>query len=67
MNEDVINSVRELREKKGLTQEGLAEVLDVSRQTIIAVERCKYIPSLPLALKLAKYFRLPVEKIFILN
>lgn len=61
---NVTNSVRALREKKGMTQEGLAAALGVSRQTVIAVERCKYVPSLPLAMAIGKLFRLPVEKIF---
>lgn len=64
MTGQVHNSVRALREKKGETQERLAEALGVSRQTVIAVERGKYVPSLPLALKIAKHFRLPVERIF---
>lgn len=67
MDGDVTNSVRALREKAGETQEALAGKLGVSRQTIIAVERGKYVPSLPLALAIARHFRLPVERIFTLR
>ncbi len=60
------NKVRELRSHMGLTQEGLAEKLRVSRQTINAIENEKYNPSLELALKLGKVFNQPIEDIFIL-
>lgn len=60
----VINRVKELREKANLSQEKLAEMLNVSRQTINAIERSKYNPSLELALKLAILFNLSVEDIF---
>ncbi|EAD2930924.1 TPA: helix-turn-helix transcriptional regulator, partial [Listeria monocytogenes] len=52
------------REKKGITQNELAHSLDVSRQTIHAIEKGKYNPSLELSLKIAKFFDLPVEEIF---
>lgn len=58
------NRLRELREKRGMSQGELAEQLDVSRQTINAIETGKYDPSLPLAFKLAKYFNLKIETIF---
>ncbi|HBM4497629.1 TPA: helix-turn-helix transcriptional regulator, partial [Listeria innocua] len=51
-------------EKKGVTQNELAHSLDVSRQTIHAIEKGKYNPSLELSLKIAKFFDLPVEEIF---
>ncbi len=54
----------ELRTKQGITQETLAEALGVSRQTVIAIERGNYAPSIVLALKIASFFKLPVEKIF---
>ena len=58
------NRVRELRAAREWSQGALAEKLAVSRQTINAIETEKYDPSLPLALKMAKLFKLPVEKIF---
>jgi putative transcriptional regulator len=60
----VKNSVRDLRTRLNLTQAELAEKLGVSRQTVNAVETEKYDPSLPLAFKIAKVFRKPVEEIF---
>ncbi|ECL5790094.1 helix-turn-helix transcriptional regulator, partial [Listeria monocytogenes] len=60
----VTNIVKILREKKGITQNELAHSLDVSRQTIHAIEKGKYNPSLELSLKIAKFFDLPVEEIF---
>ena len=48
------NGIKALRKAKGLRQEDLAEVLGVSRQTIIAIENNKYDPSLPLAMRLAR-------------
>ena len=56
--------LRELRVNKEWTQEDLAEKLNVSRQTVNSIEMEKYDPSLPLALKIARLFRLPVEEIF---
>lgn len=64
MSEYVVNSVAEYREKKKLTQEELASKVSVSRQTIIAIEKGKYSPSVLLALKLAKVFDCTVEKLF---
>lgn len=58
------NKLRELRAAKEWSQGELAEKLEVSRQTINAIETEKYDPSLPLALKMAKLFKLPVEDIF---
>lgn len=59
------NIVRELREQKGWTQGELALRLGVSRQTINAVETDKYDPSLPLALRMALLFDVPVPSLFI--
>ncbi|MBS0465246.1 MAG: helix-turn-helix transcriptional regulator [Proteobacteria bacterium] len=56
--------VRELREARAWSQGDLAEKLDVSRQTINAIETGRYDPSLPLAFKIAKLFRAPIESIF---
>ncbi len=58
------NRVRELRAARAWSQGDLAEKLAVSRQTINAIETEKYDPSLPLALKIAKLFKQPVEEIF---
>ena len=58
------NGVRDLRTRLSLTQADLAGKLGVSRQTINAIETEKYDPSLPLAFKIAKIFRKPVEEIF---
>lgn len=60
------NSVREYRKGLNLTQEDLAELLGVSRQTIFAIENKKYNPSLILALKIGSLFNKPIEEIFIL-
>ena len=58
------NRLRELRTECSLNQGELADRMDVSRQTINAIEADKYDPSLPLAYKLAAYFKMPVEELF---
>ncbi len=58
------NRVRDLREQRGWSQGELAERLDVSRQTVNAIETSKYDPSLPLAFRIAKLFRQSIEQIF---
>ncbi|WP_114239625.1 helix-turn-helix transcriptional regulator [Dyella sp. C9] len=58
------NHVRQLRADHGWSQADLAERLDVSRQTVNAIETGKYDPSLPLAFKIARLFGLPIESIF---
>jgi putative transcriptional regulator len=58
------NMVRKLRESRGLSQSQLADELHVSRQTINAIETGRYLPSLPLAFAIARYFRRPLEEIF---
>ncbi|MDA8354177.1 MAG: helix-turn-helix transcriptional regulator [Firmicutes bacterium] len=63
----VKNRIRELRKTRKLTQEQLALDLQVTRQTIIAIEGNRYNPSLELALKIANYFDLPVDQIFTLT
>jgi putative transcriptional regulator len=60
----VANRLRELRREFGLTQEKLAEGLEVTRHTIIALEVGRYVPSIELALRLAAYFEQPLESIF---
>jgi putative transcriptional regulator len=57
--------VKELRKGKGLTQEDLAEIIGVSRQTVNAIEKQKFDPSLNTAFKMAKLFELPIESIFL--
>lgn len=58
------NRLRELRGERDWSQARLADELDVSRQTINAIETGKYDPSLPLAFKIGKVFGLPIETIF---
>lgn len=58
------NRVRELRKQRGHSQQELAEGLNVTRQTVNAIERGRYDPSLPLAFGIARYFDLPIEQIF---
>jgi putative transcriptional regulator len=58
------NEVRELRSARELSQAALAEALDVSRQTINAIETERYTPSLPLAFALARYFGKSIEEVF---
>lgn len=58
------NSVYDMRTKKGITQQDLAEAVEVTRQTVIAIERGNYTPSVALALALARYFRCSVEELF---
>ena len=59
------NKVRELRKQQGLTQEQLADYIGVSRQTINAIEKVKFDPSLPTAFKMSKLFQLPIEHFFL--
>lgn len=66
MSETVNNSVQMCRTSAGLTQEDLATAVGVSRQTIIAIEKGNYVPSVLLALKIAETFKKPVEDIFII-
>ena len=58
------NTVRALRTHRGLSQGELATAMGVSRQTINSIETGKYLPSLPLAIGLARFFETPVEEIF---
>jgi putative transcriptional regulator len=58
------NDVRELRAGKALSQQALGASLGVSRQTINAIEQGRYDPSLPLAIKMARFFGLAVEEVF---
>lgn len=58
------NTVRQLRTALGLSQSDLGQALSVSRQTVNAIETGRYLPSLPLALRLARYFSTTVEQLF---
>ena len=58
------NDIRKLRESKNITQEQLAQAVGVSRQTIVAIEKGNYTPSLILGMELAKFFKVSVEELF---
>ena len=58
------NSVRELRKTRTLSQADLASAMGVSRQTINSIETGRYLPSLPLAIALARFFESAVEEVF---
>lgn len=58
------NVVKELRFTRGLSQAALGEVLGVSRQTVNSIETGRYLPSLPLAIALARFFDKAVEEVF---
>ena len=60
----IVNSIRKARRQKKLTQEKLADKIGVTRQTIIALEKGNYTPSVMLALKISKYFKVKVEDLF---
>lgn len=64
MKEIIKNQVYELRTRSNITQEVLAEAIGVTRQTIIAIEKGNYTPSVILALKIAVFFKKSVEDIF---
>lgn len=61
------NKLLLMRTKKNLTQEELAKAVEVTRQTIIAIEKGNYTPSVLLALRIAKFFNVKVEDIFIIK
>jgi putative transcriptional regulator len=56
--------IKELREEKGITQQGLADIVDVTRQTILFLEKGKYNPSLRLEKKIARVFDKKVDEVF---
>ncbi len=64
MSETVKNFVQDCRNKDKVTQEELGQAVGVTRQTIIAIEKGNYTPSVLLALKIAKYFNTTVNKLF---
>ena len=59
------NRLRVLRAERSWSQQDLAEKLEVSRQSVNAIETCKYDPSLPLAFRIAELFDRPIEEIFV--
>ncbi|MPM15370.1 hypothetical protein SDC9_61739 [bioreactor metagenome] len=59
------NRLEEIRKSRGIKQEDLADALSVSRQTIGSLENGRYNPSIQLAFKIARYFRMSIEEIFI--
>jgi len=61
------NRIKVERAELDITQQQLAKAVGVSRQTIVAIEKGRFLPSTPLALKISKYFGKPVESIFILE
>lgn len=64
MKEYVTNDVSKLRKKRNVTQEEFAKALGVSRQTVVAIEKGNYIPSLLLGIKIARYFNRTIEEVF---
>ena len=60
----IVNKVRDLRQARDWTQEQLADAAGVSRQSIISIERNRYVPSLELALVMARIFACPTDQIF---
>jgi putative transcriptional regulator len=64
MTQKIENTLRIWRAKFDISQDSLASGIDVSRQTIHAIERGKFVPSIHIALKLAKYFGTTVEELF---
>lgn len=64
MSENVSNHVQNYRNKHKVTQEELAKAVGVTRQTIIAIEKGNYTPSVLLALKIGKFFNTTIEKLF---
>lgn len=61
------NRIRDLRRAKKMTQEELSQLVDVSRQSIVAIETGKYNPSLKLAFKIAKQFDCLIEEVFLFD
>lgn len=66
MKNTIKNFVSQFRAEKGVTQEDIASNIGVTRQTIIAIEKGNYTPSVFLALKIAHYFKKSVEEVFVI-
>ena len=67
MKENLTNKVVDFRKEHDLTQVELADIVNVTRQTIIAIEKGNYVPSVALAIKIAEAFDTEVEKLFLLD
>ena len=67
MNSQLNNNIAKLRSKRKVSQQQLADLIGVSRKTISTVETGRFTPSVVIALKLARYFEVPVESIFALD
>jgi putative transcriptional regulator len=63
----MLNRVKEERILRQMSQADLAARLDVSRQTVISIENGRYLPSLPLAFRIASFFQTPIEQLFSLD
>jgi putative transcriptional regulator len=59
------NKIKVFRAMHDLTQEDLAQAIGVTRQTILAIEKGKYVPSLDLAFKIARHFQVNIEEVFV--
>jgi putative transcriptional regulator len=64
MTTGISNTIRELRAERAMTQQELADLIGVTRQTVIAIELDKYSPSLETAFRIAHVFRVPLEQAF---
>jgi putative transcriptional regulator len=60
----MLNRVREERMLRQMSQADLAARLEVSRQTVISIENGRYLPSLPLAFRIARFFQMPIDQLF---
>ena len=67
MNPELDNRMRVLRAERGLSQADLAEGIGVSRKTINTIEVGRFVPSTVIALRIARYFGVPVEQVFVLK
>ena len=64
MSSRIRNTIRELRAERGMTQQELANLIFVTRQTVVAIEGDKYSPSLEVAFRIATVFGVPLEAVF---
>lgn len=64
MKSSIRNSIRELRAQRSMTQQELANLISVTRQTVVAIEGDKYSPSLEVAFRIAQVFEVPLETVF---
>ena len=64
MKSPIRNTIRELRAARSMTQQELADLILVTRQTVVAIEGDKYSPSLEVAFRIAAVFRVPLEQVF---